>query len=311
MLTPEEIIADLKTDRVKKCILDSDMFCEIDDQYALAYCLGSDKIDLLSVNAVHFYNPYLYDNLAVTTDLSYDEALRVLDACGVDVKDCPVYKGAKTSISESGERKPVDSPAAQNIIKTVKESDEIIYVLSTGPCTSVVSAYMMDPSIADNMCVLWLGCQCLDIPNGLVEECNLNSDFLAGQLLLDLDIPLVLLPCQYNGSIKVVMNYNDFMNIDGDSKGAELFREGYPLKYVRRENFQKYTKVMCDLVAPASIALNDSMTYSIVTAPGLTDDLHYIFDESRRKIVYMENPDSRRIIDDAIKSINRITKGNK
>ena len=204
----------------------------------------------------------------------------------------------------------VDSPAAQNIIKTVKESDEIIYVLSTGPCTSVVSAYMMDPSIADNMCVLWLGCQCLDIPNGLVEECNLNSDFLAGQLLLDLDIPLVLLPCQYNGSIKVVMNYNDFMNIDGNSKGAELFREGYPLKYVKRENFPKYTKVMCDLVAPASIALNDSMTYSIVTAPGLTDDLHYIFDESRRKIVYMENPDSKRIIEDAIKSINKITKGN-
>lgn len=307
MLTPEQIIADLKTDRVKKCILDSDMFCEMDDQYAFAYCLGSDKIDLLSVNAVHFYNPDLYDNLAITTKLSYDEALRVLDACGVDSKDCPVYMGATTSISESGKNEPVDSPAARNIIKTVKESDEIIYVLSTGPCTSVVSAYMMDPSIADNMCVLWLGCQCLDIPNGYVAECNLNSDVMAGHLLLDLDIPLVLLPCQYNGSIKVVMDYNDFMSIDGDTNGATLFREGYPLRRVKKENFPKFTKIMCDLVAPASIALNDSMTYSIVTAPGLTDDFHYIFNENRRKIVYMENPDSRRIIDDAIKSINKIT----
>jgi len=311
MLTPEQIIADLKTDRVKKCILDSDMFCEIDDQYALAYCLGSDKIDLLSVNAVHFYDPTRFETLADAAKMSYNEVFKIYDACNIDPESCPVYIGATTSISERGEKKPVDSPAAQNIIKTVKESDEIIYVLSTGPCTSVVSAYMMDPSIANNMCVLWLGCQCLDIPNGLVQECNLNSDFLAGQLLLDLDIPLVLLPCQYNGSIKVQMDYNDFMSIDGNSKGAELYREVYPLKYVKRENFPKYIKVMCDLVAPASIALNDSMTYSIVTAPGLSDDFHYVFDDNRRKIVYMENPDSRRIIDDAIKSINRITKGNK
>ena len=107
MLTPEEIIADLKTDRVKKCILDSDMFCEIDDQYAFAYCLGSDKIDLLSVNAVHFYNPYLYDNLAVTTDLSYDEALRVLDACNLGIKDCPVIKAQRRPSPKAVRKSPL------------------------------------------------------------------------------------------------------------------------------------------------------------------------------------------------------------
>ena len=53
-MTIEEILCDIKSDRVKKVILDSDMGIELDDQYALAHCIGCDKIDLLSVNAETF-----------------------------------------------------------------------------------------------------------------------------------------------------------------------------------------------------------------------------------------------------------------
>ena len=54
-MTAEQILKDLKSDRIKKVIFDGDMCAEIDDQFALAYCIGSDKIDLLAVNATAYY----------------------------------------------------------------------------------------------------------------------------------------------------------------------------------------------------------------------------------------------------------------
>ena len=53
-MTLEQILEDIKNDRVKKIILDSDIAIEMDDQYALAYCLGSEKIQLLSANGGTF-----------------------------------------------------------------------------------------------------------------------------------------------------------------------------------------------------------------------------------------------------------------
>ena len=38
MISVEEILSDIRSDRTKKVILDTDTFNEIDDQYALAYC---------------------------------------------------------------------------------------------------------------------------------------------------------------------------------------------------------------------------------------------------------------------------------
>ena len=152
-MTVYEILDDIKSGRRKKVILDTDTYNEIDDQYALAYCYFADSIDLLSVNAAPFYN----DNSTGYEDgmlKSYDEIHRVLRLCDKDYTT-PVFKGSATTVELSGTY--VDSPAARNIIDTVKASDEIVYVLAIGAITNVTSAIMMDPSIKDNMCVMWLG----------------------------------------------------------------------------------------------------------------------------------------------------------
>ena len=48
-MTPEQILADIKSDRVKKVIMDGDYSAEIDDQYTLAYAYGHEKIEVLGV----------------------------------------------------------------------------------------------------------------------------------------------------------------------------------------------------------------------------------------------------------------------
>ena len=55
-MTLNEILEDLRSDRVKKVIMDCDAYNDIDDQYAIAFALGSDKMDVLGVNAVLFNN---------------------------------------------------------------------------------------------------------------------------------------------------------------------------------------------------------------------------------------------------------------
>ena len=45
-MTIEQFLADIKSGRTKKVILDTDAFNEIDDQYAIAYCYLADSIDL-------------------------------------------------------------------------------------------------------------------------------------------------------------------------------------------------------------------------------------------------------------------------
>ncbi len=50
-----------------------------------------------------------------------------------------------------------NSPAARAIIEAAHKYDEIVYILTTGACTNVSSAIMLDPSIMEKICVIWLG----------------------------------------------------------------------------------------------------------------------------------------------------------
>ena len=80
-MTLEQILEDIKNDRVKKIILDSDIAIEMDDQYALAYCLGSEKIQLLSANGGTFGKGDTGDYV-LGAEACYNEFLRIFDICG-------------------------------------------------------------------------------------------------------------------------------------------------------------------------------------------------------------------------------------
>ncbi|MBQ2468767.1 MAG: nucleoside hydrolase, partial [Clostridia bacterium] len=174
----ERILEDLKTKRIKKVIVDSDTFNEMDDQYAIAYAIGSDKMDVVALNAAPFHNDRS-TSFGDGMEKSYEEILRVLDHVE-KVGQYPVYKGSPTRIDDDPEFRPVDSPAARAIIDAAHKYDEIVYVLTTGACTNVVSAVMLDPSIKENICVIWLGGHCLDFPD--LGEFNLAQDYAAGQI---------------------------------------------------------------------------------------------------------------------------------
>ena len=97
-----KIHTDIKNGGVKKIILDTDTYNEIDDQFALAWAVLSDKIDLLSVNAAPFLN-----NRSVSPEdgmeKSYNEIMRIMELIAPEKKP-PVYRGSTVFLADKNQK---------------------------------------------------------------------------------------------------------------------------------------------------------------------------------------------------------------
>ena len=299
----EKILQDIRSPRVKKVIADTDTFNEMDDQYALAYAIASEKIDVLSINAAPFHNERS-SGFEDGMEKSYLEILRVLEKIGKTGR-YPVFKGSRTRISDNTGVSPSDSPAARNIIKTALSLNETLYILATGAITNVVSAVLIEPSIKDRICVIWLGGHCLDHHD--LREFNLMQDYIAGQLLLDLDIPLVMLPACDHGTKALEVSYGDLKMIKGNTPSAVFFRETLPGEFKLEVYKDGWRRIIWDIAAPAVLSVPDAFDFSVIPAPVFGDDFKYSFDETRRKIIYMNKLDKETVIKDAFTCISRLT----
>lgn len=307
-MTTKEILKDIKSDRVKKVILDGDYNAEIDDQYTLAYALGSPKLEILGVCTSAQYE----DGVAEDTEEVLLRAMRdvkeVYEALDLDYEKYPLFEGAKRQITKNEGLTPTDSPAARFVIECAHKYDEPIYVLVTGPCTNVVSACLMDPSIMDKLVVLWLGGDCIYKEGGGFHEWNLYSDYVASQYLMNLPIPLIWLPCSPDGSVVLDMDKTDLARLEGNGKAAEHLKRGLPLKIFTEERFAEPTwhKVMCDYMAVAVLTVPDAMDIYEMPAPAIADGEYYAIDSTRRTILCAVRPDNRRVIDDSIEALSRV-----
>lgn len=287
-MTIQEILADIKSDRKKKVVLDTDTFNEIDDQYALAYCYVSDCMDLVAVHAA----PYFNDRSVSFEDgmiKSYNEIKKVLSLIDPDYT-VPVFEGSRTTIELSGDI--VDSPAARNLIEVVKSSDEIVYVLAIGAITNVTSALLMDPTIKDNMCVIWLGGNQLDSNN--LGEFNLVQDFTAGQMLLNSGVPVLLCPA-WCVTCVLTTNYEEVCTLKGHNKVCDYLFEITDQVYKVAGSRPDWIRTIWDIAAPAIIDHPDCAEIEIVPTPVFTDQRVYAFDSTRHKMLYLKSIDRDKV----------------
>ena len=320
MLTPEQILADIKSDRIKKVIIDGDFSAECDDQYTLAYALGCEKIEVVGVNAsAHFDDKYV--DTHSTMIKSYAEMLRVLHASKIDRNTFPCFMGSSTQVSHNENFAPSDSPAARNIIKVANEAKEgeIVYVIITGPCSCAVSAYLMEPSIADKICVIWLGGN--EISQRTLEkghhEWNMYADFKASQILLSSDIPLLMLHAGPNGSGNIVMTFEDFQKFGSQWDGPWV--EQFYSRVLPRTSgvtlagyTHGWSKIMCDYAGMAALSCPEAMELKIISAPTLEDDGRYTLNPNNKKIIWGEGHNSDIVTADAIKwTLNLIERAKK
>ena len=282
-----KILDDIRSDRVKKVILDTDTDNEVDDQFAIAYAIGAKKIDLLSVNAAPFSHPERDIDFKMGADASYVEIGRVLSAYK---KDCPIpyFRGAETTIDLNGGN-PVDSPAARNIIDTAMASDEPIYVLGIGAGTNIASALMLEPAIKEKIVVLWLCANELHFEH--IYEYNLDQDFAAGKYIVDCGVPFVMCPaCNVTGTLWVNM-WKIKEEIAGVSPLCELLWQLINQVWYWVGRPEGYGRTLWDIASVAVFEVPECARMKIVKAPIFTDEHKFAFDDARHPIIYLEGLD--------------------
>ena len=309
-MTIQKIFADVKSGRKKKIILDCDAGNEMDDQYAIAYALGCENVEVLSINATLFLNTAKVPDFEAGMKKSYYEIERVLEHTGRT--DLPLYYGCPTPIITEPELRGVDSEAVQNIIKTAHAADETIYVVATGAVTNVVSALLIDPSIKDKICVLWVGSNC--ITAGGAGEFNLAQDFAAGQYLYNCGVDLIIAPaCGPKGEgTQELMGYTATLNeaFKGDSAANVFFRETLPAECdpAYTENPAEWWHIFWDVAGVSILDIPDTCELEIINAPRIRGDGSYALDEPRHSIVYMHRLDPKPILDRCFECINKVIK---
>ncbi len=289
-MTIEQFLADIKSGRTKKVILDTDAFNEIDDQYAIAYCYLADSIDLQAVYAAPFHNDKS-DGFEDGMVKSYDEIKKVLAMLDPDYTT-PVFEGSRPTIEVSGG--PVDSPAARHLIDFVKNSDEVVYVLAIGAITNIASALMIDPSIKDNMVVIWLGGNQIDSDN--LGEFNLVQDFTAGQILLNSGVPLLLCPAWF---IVCVLTTNIELTRDlmGHNTVCDYLAGISEQTWKDAGSNPGWVRTIWDIAAPAILDNPDCAEMEIIPTPIFTDQRVYAFDSTRHKMLYLKSINREKVFD--------------
>lgn len=280
----QRILADIRSPRKKKVIVDTDAYNEMDDQFSILYALCSDRMEVIAVNAAPFRNDRA-DTFEDGMVKSYEEILR-LTALLSDGDSIPVFHGSRKAIEQTGH--PAPSPAAENIISEALESEETVYILTLGAATNVASALLMDPRIAEKICVIWLGGASLDKPD--VREFNLAGDYSAGQVLLNSGCTVLLCPA-FDVTCVLEADLIELTSLDGVNPHgtylAQLTREFHE-KAGSPENWKR---VIWDIAAPAILADPGCAEMEIVTAPIFTDSFTYAFDKTRHAMILLKKLD--------------------
>lgn len=190
-MTELERLKNLSVPRGKvDVVLDTDAYNEIDDQFAIAYLLHSkEKLNTKAIYAAPFFNQHS-TSPADGMERSYQEVLKLLKLCGEEV---PTYRGSECYLPD--EKTPVDSPAARDLAERVKDysPEKPLYVVAIGAITNVASAILLNPQVAENTVVVWLGGCAQHFHD--TNEFNMKQDVAAARVVMGCGVPFVQLPC--------------------------------------------------------------------------------------------------------------------
>lgn len=264
---------------MKRMILDTDTYNEVDDQFALVYALLSpEAVKVEAIYAAPFHN----ENSSGPGDgmeRSYQEILRLMKLMGRETEGV-VFRGSDRYMGNK--ETPVESDAAENLIKLALEStkEDPLYVVAIGAPTNVSSAIIKEPKIMETIKVIWLGGTVMDWPG--VHEFNQVQDTSASQVLFDSGVDLVQIPC-HNVASHLKVGVPELRACMGESAIAGALTD---LVSVAIDGNPAKTRVIWDISAVACLVVPQAVRIYKIHSPIYHDDIHrgYSFDRRRHMI---------------------------
>lgn len=265
------------TKRPVRMVLDTDTYNEIDDQFAVVYALLSPEVDVQAIYAAPFHNNRS-SGPGDGMEKSYEEILRLLDRLGKSPEGF-VFKGSTNWIKDVS--KPERSPAALDLIERAKKSspEDPLYVAAVGAISNVANAILIEPSIVQNIVLVWLGGNGHNWPSQ--REFNYMQDLKASRTIFDCGVPLVQLPCtpvvtHFTTTVPEMERYVAGRGPIGDYL-LTIFKDYH------KDHFA-WSKVLWDMTAVAWLVNDKWLPSDLVHSPIVTDNYTYSFDDSRHLI---------------------------
>ena len=263
-------------------VLDTDTYNEIDDQYALSYLLKSgEKLTVKGLYAAPFFNP----NSTSPEDgmvRSYNEILHLLKLAEREDLNPIVYEGSRTYLPD--EKTPVESPAARALIELAKQysPEKPLYVATIGCITNIASALLMEPAIAENIVIVWLGGNSPEWPH--TAEFNMMQDVAAARVVFDSGAPVVQLPCA--GVVSTFYTTEPELNywLKGKNSLCDYLVEHTVEEANSYAAGKVWSRVIWDVTTIGWLLNDDNkfMESKILPSPICEYDDHYAFDFTRQ-----------------------------
>jgi purine nucleosidase len=175
----------------KRVVLDADTGNEVDDLYAISRALIEPSWDVTALNATQWQVSHRAVPESMENSFRINEA--IVGYLGVNV---PLKRGGVNRMYDWGDLAQ-HSAAAYEIIKQARitPAGQRLTVVALGALTNVASALYIEPAIAAQMEVYWLGSG-YDFDKGILTltEFNCVMDVQALQIMLHSSVPMHILP---------------------------------------------------------------------------------------------------------------------
>ncbi|MBO5286346.1 MAG: nucleoside hydrolase [Clostridia bacterium] len=272
----------VKPEGLVDVVLDTDAYNEIDDQFAISLIMKMpEKFNVKALYAAPFFNGHS-TSPKDGMEKSYYEILNLLKLMGKS-DFTSVYKGSDDYLKSETEANFSD--AAKHLVNLAKNYSPTnpLYVLAIGAITNVASALIIDPSIAENIVIVWLGGHAFHWRD--TKEFNMYQDVAAARVVFNSSAPLVILPCfgvvsavttsryELEHWLKGKNNLCDYL-VQHTIDEAESYAKGKP-----------WTRVIWDITTVLWFVMD--MDQKIVSAPLPEYDFTYNFNHNGKPITYV------------------------
>ncbi|MBO5912868.1 MAG: nucleoside hydrolase [Clostridia bacterium] len=255
-MTTEQYLKNLNVpNQIVDAVLDTDTYNEIDDQFALSYMmLSPERINVKAIYAAPFFNQHS-SSPKDGMERSYDEIIKLLKLMHREDFIPNVLKGSEDFLKD--EHTSLDSPAVRHLVDLAHKysPEHPLYVIAIGAITNVASALLLDPSIAENIVIVWLGGHSFEFKQ--TNEFNMCHDFAAARIVMSSAAPFIQLPC--GGVVSAFTTTGPEMKfwLDGKTELSTYLYNNTVNEVDGHNNIRVWSRVIWDVTAVGWL-LNDN-----------------------------------------------------
>ena len=255
-------------------ILDTDIYNECDDQFALSYLLKSqDRFNIEAITVA----PYHHDNnisIEEGTDKSYNEIIKICNWLNFEWTN-KVFKGSIDYLKNDNNE---DNDAVNKIIKIANKNDKT-YILAIGAITNVALAIKKEPQIINKIEVIWLGGNSFLSKEN--KEFNFKQDVQAVKTVFESKVKLTIIPCKNVASNLRTSIYELEHFLKGKSELCNYLCQRF---YNDGVHGMQERRVIWDISVIAYMINREWFETEEVSCPNIKDNTAYELTEYNHKI---------------------------